>query len=320
MNNLSLIAWAGGKGRQINELLPLIPESRIYVEPFGGGAAILLNKPRSEVEVYNDLDHALVNLWDVVRDRSKFDEFCRYIHLTPYSRAVFEECLTFEGIEDPIRRAAAFYTVLNQAIGGKRLARKGDWSRRRDDNRALAWFNKQEDLQAIFDRFRSVQIECRDAMDILQEWDSDDTTFYCDPPYILETRAKNKYYAVEPGDEYHNRMVEVMVKLKGAVVLSGYDHPIYEVLSNEYGWWTDLYGARAIMEVVRRKSADGAGGRTGTRLKRTEIVYRNAKAAENARLKNPMVRWTGQGYEASPHARVDLGRIDDLFSVTDEPT
>ncbi len=172
------------------------------------------------------------------------------------------------------------------------MARKGDWSRRRDDNRALAWFEKQEKLVSVHERVKTVQIECRDAIDILQEWDSDETVFYCDPPYILETRAKNKYYAVEPGDDYHIRMVEVMVRLKGAVVLSGYDHPIYEILSNKYGWWTDLYGAKAIMEVVRKKSADGAGGRTGVRSKRTEIVYRNQRATETARLKVPlMYQW-----------------------------
>lgn len=310
MNNLSLIAWAGGKGRQINDLLPLIPESRIYVEPFGGGAAILLNKPWTEVEVYNDLDHALVNLFDTIRDRDKFDEFCRMVGLTPYSRAVFEECLTFDGIEDPVKRAAAFYTVINQAIGGKRLARKGDWSRRRDDNRALAWYGKMDDLEAIHQRFKRVQIECRDAIDILQEWDSDETTFYCDPPYILETRGKNKYYAVEPGDDYHIRMVDVMVKLQGAVVLSGYDHPIYEALSNEHGWWTDLYGTRAIMEVVRRKSAVGAGGRTGVRLKRTEIVYRNPKAASEARLKVPLALEFGTHRASEGAGQEHLSRSD----------
>jgi DNA adenine methylase len=270
MNTLSLLRWAGGKGKQLNDLLPLIPRGKIYVEPFGGGCSVLLNKERTEVEVYNDLDSALVNLFQVVRDNQSYEEFKRLVDYTPYSRADFEACLSFDGIADPIRRAVAFYTVVNQSISGKRLARKGDWARGRNDNLAERWFDRQEKLDVIHERIRHVQIECRDALDILQEWDTEDTVFYCDPPYILDTRSQRKYYAVEPGDDYHNHLVEVLINVKGMVVLSGYDHPIYQTLSNDHGWWTDLYGARAIMEVVQ----DG-----GTKRKRTEIVYRNRQAS-----------------------------------------
>jgi DNA adenine methylase len=111
----------------------------------------------------------------------------------------------------------------------------------------------------------------------LQEWDTEDTTFYCDPPYILDTRSQQKYYAVEPGDEYHKQLVEVLINVKGKVVLSGYDHPTYTQLL-DYGWWTDLYGAKAAMEVT----ATG-----GTKQKRVEIVYRNKQAAEYG-MKRPL--------------------------------
>lgn len=277
MNNLSLIRWAGGKGKQLNDLLPLIPQSRVYVEPFGGGCSVLLNKQRSEVEVYNDLDGALVNLFEVVRGDESFDEFARLLDYTPYSREEFERCLSFDGLADPVRRAVAFYTVINQSISGKRLARRGDWARGRMDNLAGRWFERQQKLGPIHDRVRNVQIECRDALDILQEWDGEDVTFYCDPPYILDTRSKRKYYAVEPGDDYHNQLVDVLLNVRGCVVLSGYDHPIYHRLVEE-GWWTDVYGAQAVMEVVQK----GGGKRA-----RTEIVYRNRTAADSA-IKRPL--------------------------------
>lgn len=283
MNTLSLVRWAGGKGKQLGELLPLVPQTRIYVEPFGGGCSVLLNRERSEVEVYNDLDGALVNLFEVVRGASTFEEFARLVDLTPYSREVFESCLSFEGITDPVRRAVAFYTVINQSISGKRLARKGDWARGRNDNLAARWFQRQEKLLSIHSRVKHVQIECRDALDILQEWDTADTTFYCDPPYILDTRSKKRYYAVEPGDEYHNELVDVLLRVQGNVVLSGYDHPIYFRLITEGGWWTDVYGAKASMAVVQ-------AGETKSRdkdAKRVEIVYRNPQACETG-VKNPL--------------------------------
>lgn len=277
MNTLTLLRWAGGKGRQLNDLLPLIPDGRTYVEPFGGGASVLLNRQRSDIEVYNDLDGALVNLFSVVRGDESFEEFKRLVSYTLYSRDEFERCLTFEGLADSVQRAVAFYTVINQSISGKRLASRGDWARGRLDNLAERWVDRQAFLGRIHGRVRGVQIECRDALDVIEEWDNDDTVFYCDPPYVLETRSKRKYYAIEPGDEYHDRLVDVLLRTRGSVVLSGYNHPVYERLT-ENGWWTDLYGSRAVMEVVQAK---------GVKQRRTEIVYRNQRACDQG-IRRPL--------------------------------
>jgi len=283
VNTLSLVRWAGGKGKQLNDLLPLVPQTRIYVEPFGGGCSVLLNRERSEVEVYNDLDSALVNLFEILRDDGSAAEFARLVDLTPYSREVFETCLSFEGIADPLRRAVAFYTVINQSISGKRLARAADWARGRQDNLAKAWYQRQEKLGLIHERIRHVQIECRDALDILQEWDTEDTTFYCDPPYILDTRRGKRYYAVEPGDDYHNELVDVLLRVRGNVVLSGYDHPIYFRLVEEGGWWTDVYGTSAAMAVVQA----GESKSRDRDARRVEIVYRNPRCLERG-IRNPL--------------------------------
>lgn len=272
MSSLSLIRWAGGKGRQLGELLPLIPHTKTYVEPFGGGASVLLNRVKSEVEVYNDLDGALVNLFQVVRDDKLFPEFAHKLGWTLYAKEEFVRAVDSHDDESLSRvdRAVLFYTMLNQSISGKRLASAGDWARGRLDNLADRFVMRQEKLGAIHTRIRGVQIECRDALDILQEWDGPETVFYCDPPYVLDTRSKRKYYAVEPGDDYHVQLVDVLLAVKGMVILSGYDHPVYNRL-REHGWITDLYGAHAVMEVVKSKAE---------KQKRTEIVYRNPAAAE----------------------------------------
>jgi DNA adenine methylase len=272
MSTLSLIRWTGGKGRQLNDLLPLIPHSRTYVEPFGGGASVLLNRTKMPIEVYNDFDGALVNLFQVVRDDDLFAEFAHKLDWVLYAKEEFVRAVREHDDNglDRVTRAVLFYTMLNQSISGKRLASSGDWARGRVDSLADRFHLRQEKLGHIHRRLRGVQIECRDALDILQEWDSPDTVFYCDPPYVLDTRSKRKYYAVEPGDEYHVQLVDVLLSLRGMVVLSGYTHPVYDRL-RAAGWNTDLYGASAVMEVT--KIAEQKKGRT-------EIVYRNPAAAE----------------------------------------
>lgn len=127
-------------------------------------------------------------------------------------------------------------------------------------------------LGEIVDRLRRVQIESRDALDILGEWDGDDVTFYCDPPYVLDTRSQRKYYAVEPGDDYHESLVDVLLEVRGAVVLSGYNHRVYKRLLDE-GWWCDSYGALATMEVVQQG---------GVKQGRVEMVFRNERACRFA--------------------------------------
>src|SRR5215831_2736222 len=208
---VGFVHWAGGKRRQLNDLLPLIPTTRIYCEPFGGGGSVLLNRPRSEIEVYNDLDRELVNLFTVVRDDESYLAFRRRVALIPYSRTEFERSLAFDECADPVDRAVSFYTVLNQSVSGKRLAGPGDWSRNRTINNADSWFSRQEGLVAVHERIKRVQLECRDGLDIIKEWDGPDTTFYLDPPYILDTRGRNKYYAVEPGDDFHKDLVTVLL-------------------------------------------------------------------------------------------------------------
>lgn len=113
----SPICWLGGKGLLVKKLLPLVPEHRIYVEVFGGGASLLLAKDPavSEVEVYNDLDSRLVNLFEVLREPEGFAEFERRAVLTPFGREVFRRARDSEAV-DPVEGAWAFF--VRQSFGG----------------------------------------------------------------------------------------------------------------------------------------------------------------------------------------------------------
>jgi DNA adenine methylase len=294
---LSLIRWVGGKGKQLRQLLPFIPDSRVYVEPFGGGASVLLNKPRSEVEVYNDLDESLINLFYVIRDPVQFSEFANLIGWTPYSRRAFEDSRDHESEPDAVLRAVKFYTVLNQSISGKRLATKSDWSRAKSANVAERWFLRQEKLGLLHERLKYVQIECRDALDILEEWDSPETVFYCDPPYVLDTRKKQKYYAVELDDEYHYELCERLKLVEGMVVLSGYNHPIYQTLM-DHGWMADSYAEMAAATLLQKGEE---------RDPRQEIVWRNPACVEYG-IRRPLPLFVDSTAE-------DLPLFDDLGQI-----
>lgn len=270
---LALVAWPGGKGRQLNELLGLIPYTQTFVEPFGGGAAVLLNRRPSPVEVYNDLDGDLVNLFQVVRCPELFSRWETLVELTMYSRDEFRKACAILNSPNKheyneVARAWAMYTAQNQSYGGNHKRTEGQWSRSVTTNSgASRWWSKYDTLVAVHTRLRNVQIESSDAVSVIETWDTPDTTFYIDPPYVLDTRAE-KYYQHEMEDEDHKHLIDVLLNVEGAVVLSGYDHPIYWPLV-EAGWHVTKYEAHASSFVA---------GNGESMPVRTEYVWRNPVA------------------------------------------
>lgn len=266
--SLSLVSYVGGKGTHLDDLLPLIPFTSTYVEPYGGAASILLNRRRSEVEVYNDLNNDLVNLFRVVRDPLMGPDFEAMVDATLYSRAEFERAIdiTNSNTVSPLDRAWATFVIHNQGISGKLHTSYGNWARSRENNiNSRRWWGKYNRLLQIRHRFEHVQIESRDALEVITAWDSPETTFYLDPPYVLETRAGRSYYAFEQPIEHHESLVQILLAVEGCVVLSGYEHAVYEPLT-EAGWTVDAYSKSAVTAVAEQG---------GTKPARVEVVWRN---------------------------------------------
>lgn len=229
----SPIQWFGGKSLLKNKLLPLVPEHKIYVEPFGGGASMLIAKEPSKVEVYNDLNSGLVNFFRILRDRSAFPEFQRLVSLTPYSR---EEWLhfrdTWEACEDLIERAYQWFVVARMSFSGE-FAKSWAYSKTAS-TRGMAqcvsgWLSAIELLPQICERLLRVIIENKNAFDLIETFDGRDTFFYLDPPYMLQTR-RGGGYKHELSDDEHGKLIEILIGLKGKVMLSGYASPLYEEL------------------------------------------------------------------------------------------
>jgi DNA adenine methylase len=254
MNKLIAFGWYGGKYSHLDWLLPLLPQTTHYCEPFGGSAAVLINRLPSPVETYNDLDGEVVNFFRVLREKK--ETLIEAIGLTPFSRAEFEAAInkTTAGLSD-LERARRFYILARQVRTG--LAQKasaGRWAHCLLTSRAgmagavSRWLGAVEDLPHIAQRLLRVQIENAPAIEVIERYDSEETLFYCDPPYAHDSRGDSNAYAHEMTDEHHRELANVLRNVKGRVALSGYQCDLMEEL---YGDWQRIESEERIVHSVK---------------------------------------------------------------------
>lgn len=244
-----IIRYHGGKWKLAPWIIQNFPAHRVYVEPFGGAASVLLRKPRSYSEVYNDLDGEMVNLFQVARDRG--DELAELLRLTPFARSEFDT--SYLPADCPLEQARR--TVARAFMGFGSNAHNQKTGFRANSNRSWTtpahdWMNYPDAMAAIIDRLRGVVVENRHALDVMRQHDSTDTLHYVDPPYVADTRNDGDDYRHEMSDDDHIELAGELHKLAGAVVVSGYRCPLYDEI---YGDW---------QRVERVAYADGARERT----------------------------------------------------------
>lgn len=263
------IKWYGGKRWMLTKLLPLISEHELYVEPFGGGAVVLVNKGRCSVEVYNDVDQTVVNFFRVLRDQP--GELVRRIELTPRARWEWNDCTARHADEDldDVERARMFYAHVYQSWCGMRKYWAGVPSFREPRRHRSELRNRASRLMEVARRFNRVVIEWLDFRDLLPKYDVPEAFFYCDPPYVKSSRVSPGVYGeFEMSDDDHRGLCHLLRQLCGKVMLSGYDNDIYRDL---LGDWE-----------VRRYDAASHVGKTETKDRREECVWLNRRAAIGA--------------------------------------
>jgi DNA adenine methylase len=277
----SPINWIGSKGRMVAKLLPYIPAHRIYVELFGGGASMLVARDPSDVEVYNDLNSGLVNFFRVLRDQKQFKQFHRLAQLTPYAREEFDLCKqTWREVSDPVERAHRWFVVARMSFGGNFHS----WgygvtgSCRGMASQVSRYLGAVENLPEISARLLQVQVENKDAFDLIACYDSPDTFFYLDPPYVPSTR-KSGGYEHELTDESHRRLVKVLQGIEGKAMLSGYANPIYAELERA-GWQRRDW--ETLCSLSGRTRLNGLRGAGAAKLsqKRVESIWFNYEVKE----------------------------------------
>lgn len=264
-----LLRWHGGKWMLAPWIISHFPPHRIYVEPFGGAASVLLRKKKSYAEVYNDLDDEAVNLFRVLRQPAAAARLIEALKLTPYSRTEFQACYDFA--EDVVERARRLVVRAFQGHGSDGSTSSYRTGFRANSNRsgttpAHDWANYPSALAAVVERLRGVVIENRDAIDVMQKHDTHSTLHYVDPPYMWDTRSRKKRlptggnYRHELTDDDHRGLLDALRDLTGMVVLSGYPAPIYDTMLT--GW----------QRIERAALADGA-------RPRVEVLWINPAAA-----------------------------------------
>lgn len=225
------ISYYGGKQQLLPHILPLIPEHKLYVEPFFGGGAVYWAKKPSHCEVVNDVNMNIVNFYEVLK-HSYFD-LRKLVDATLHSRETYKKAMIIYDSpwlfpDHPVLRAWAFWVVSNQGFSCK----IGTWGYDRD-KRARTIQNKidafQEDLS---ERMRFTQIECNEAHRVIESRDTESTFFYVDPPYIDSNQGHYGGYT----HEHFRRDLEALGKVKGKFLLSSYPSEILNEYITKNGW------------------------------------------------------------------------------------
>jgi DNA adenine methylase len=221
-----LFKYTGSKWDIAPWIISHFPEHRIYVEPYCGSASVLLQKERSHLEILNDLSGSIVNLFRVIRERA--DELAAVVEMTPWSEEEYQLVEKSYTDGDELEQARRFLVRSWQAHGGTMYQVSG-WKHnglKGNVYPSKLWTKLPDRILAVVERLRGVEIRNREALEIIKYYDHPDVLLFLDPPYVLGTRNR-KYYLHEMTDSEHIEMLELLNKHSGAIVLSGYDHPIY---------------------------------------------------------------------------------------------
>lgn len=258
-----VLRYFGGKWRIAPWIIENMPTHRIYCEPFGGGASVLLQKPVAFGEVYNDLDGEVVNVFRVIQRHPK--RFERLMRATPYARDELE--IAYRQVRDPVERARRAIIRSFMGFGADSVTRDRRTGFRTNSNQggttpAHDWANWPDQIQVFANRLRKVVLENRDATEVMESQDSEKTLHYVDPPYPIGSRSDRRHgYRFELTDADHEKLVACLAGLKGMVMVSGYSHPIYKSL----GWDCATLEARTF-------------GPQNASRPREERIWRNAAA------------------------------------------
>jgi DNA adenine methylase len=253
------LKWHGGKFYVVPHVLALMPRHQHYVEPyFGGGQVLFARDPADRrlwwtgltsdgrkadgvSEVINDRHKDLMNFYTVLKDPGSFEQLRHLLDLTLHYEAEWEAARDLLATEepDPVRRAAALFVFCRQSLSARmtcyapvvRTRLRGG----REDG-VNGWRGAVNGLEAVHRRLQDVRVLCRDAVDVITQEDTEATLFYCDPPYLHETRTAKKVYGPhEMTEADHRRLLDVLRACKGKVILSGYPSALYDTFLAGWG-------------------------------------------------------------------------------------
>ncbi len=280
------ISYIGGKQKYVKTILKLIPKHKIYVEAFGGSAAVLLNKPRAEFfEVYNDLEVNVSSMFYVLSKPHLYHLFKRYVSLMFCARGIQKGIYypLFRYKEDfSILERARLFFLLNQTTYNAKLYSTKDAGFRMCIGQvshgisecASSVISAINRLDYVAERMEGVIVRNNNYKAILRDYDSCDTFFYLDPPYLPDTRGEKKLYEHEMSYEEHEEFINIVSNLNGKVLISCYDSELYRSL-HHFGFCKVSFSTYAYASArTRFNGTSGIGGLKKDSV-REEVLYFN---------------------------------------------
>ena len=247
-----IIPWQGGKRRFAKHILPLFLDHECYVEPFAGGAAILFMKEQSHVEVLNDINGELVNLYRILQHH--LEEFVKQFKWTLISRENFNRLkdTPSESLTD-IQRAARFYYLQKMSFGAKVSGQT--FGTATTSPPRLNLLRIEEELSAAHLRLTRVFIEHLHWEECIKRYDRPHTLFYCDPPYWATAG-----YGVDFGFNNYERMAELAKTIQGKMIIS----------VNDISEMREMFKGLEMSSVVINYTISGGKGKDAA-----ELIIRN---------------------------------------------
>ena len=237
-NKLIAFNYFGGKFTLADKLQSFFPEHIHFIDVFCGSMVVTLNKKYSQIDTANDINGDVVNFFKMLRENP--DDLISQLILTPIAREEFNYSWNTDNISD-IERARRFYVRMRQSFCGMGAQRKNKgWHMVKTKSNATIgetvsrWHNGINKLWPVIQKLTHIQIENRDFRDLIRAIDFPDAFFYCDPPYPKDVRCSFNDYRYEFSQADHDDLAEMLHKIKGKAMISGYDGPTMQRL---YGDW-----------------------------------------------------------------------------------
>lgn len=226
----SPIPYPGGKSRSITHLLEYLPYRKKFIDVFGGSGTVLLARQPSPIEVFNDLHSGIVAFYRCLKDPDKLEHLIEWLELTVYSREDFIWCKdTWEYAPNDVECAARWFYMVNASFGS--IGRS--FGRSINTSTTFKIRHKIKNFNLIHERLKNVLIEHTDWEQLILDYDSSETVFYLDPPYV---DAYDGSHTHTMSIERHRDMLNRIFECKGFVAISGYSNPLYENCP-----WTDRH-------------------------------------------------------------------------------
>ncbi len=226
------ISYYGGKQNLVNTILPLFPKHLLYAEPFIGGGAIFWSKQKSEIEVINDTNRELINFYEVIQN--EYVELEKMVRISLHSRSLHNDASVVYNnphMFSRIKRAWSVWVLAAQSFSSMLDSTWGYDKKRATTSQKVT--NKRNSFSLDYaQRIQNVQIECTDALRIINSRDSKNSFFYCDPPYYNSDCGHYDGYTIEDFE----RLLKTLSKIEGTFLLSSYPSEVLTKYTKDFGW------------------------------------------------------------------------------------